>query len=148
MAYISLFAESRPIWILENIIWPLTQNQRILAFTWYRVYHIEMCDCKRFWGVEGSMILLIFLWRHVQEQWAFDFWPLYFIQVPKAGLQNMPSKKNQQDYWSFHPSEPFTIAHFNVRHPVCKDLNQYIISVRVNYWSINHQICVTTCCLF
>ena len=33
-------------------------------------------------------------------------------------LQNMPSKKNQQNYWSFHPSGPFTIAHFNVRHPV------------------------------
>ena len=33
-------------------------------------------------------------------------------------LQNMSSKKNQQNYWSFHPSEPFTIAHFNVRHPV------------------------------
>ena len=30
----------------------------------------------------------------------------------------MPSKKNQQNYWSFYPSEPFTIAHFNVRHPV------------------------------
>ena len=30
----------------------------------------------------------------------------------------MPSKKNQQDYCSFYPSEPSTIAHFNVRHPV------------------------------
>ena len=30
----------------------------------------------------------------------------------------MPLKKNQQNYWSFYPSEPFTIAHFNVRHPV------------------------------
>ena len=30
----------------------------------------------------------------------------------------MPLKKNQQNYWSLYPSEPFTIAHFNVRHPV------------------------------
>ena len=35
-------------------------------------------------------------------------------------LQNMPSKKSQQNYWSFHPSEPFAITHFNVRHPVHK----------------------------
>ena len=27
----------------------------------YRVSHIEMCDCKWFWGEEGSIILLIFL---------------------------------------------------------------------------------------
>ena len=40
-------------------------------------------------------------------------------------LQNMPSKKNQQNYWSFHPSEPFTIAHFNVRHPVIKNKKIY-----------------------
>ena len=31
---------------------------------------------------------------------------------------NMPSKKNLQDYWSFHPSEPITFGHFNVRYPV------------------------------
>jgi hypothetical protein len=48
-----------------------------------------MCDCEWFWWVEGSTILLIFLWRHVHEQWAFDFWPLYFIQVPKAGLHSL-----------------------------------------------------------
>ena len=29
----------------------------------------------------------------------------------------MPSKKNLQNYWSFHLSEPFTFGHFNVRHP-------------------------------
>ena len=28
------------------------------------------------------------------------------------------SKKNQRNHWSFYPSEPFTITHFNVRHPV------------------------------
>ena len=39
----------------------------------YRVSHIEMCDCKWFWGMEGSIILLISLWRHVLEQWAFEF---------------------------------------------------------------------------
>ena len=33
-------------------------------------------------------------------------------------LLNLPSKKNQRNYWSFYPSEPSTIAHFNVRHPV------------------------------
>ena len=33
-------------------------------------------------------------------------------------LLNMHSKKNQQNYWPFYPSEPFTFGHFNVRHPV------------------------------
>ena len=37
-------------------------------------------------------------------------------------LQNMPSEKKHQNYWSFYPSEPFTIAHFNVRHPVLRAL--------------------------
>ena len=30
----------------------------------------------------------------------------------------MPSKKNQQNYSSFYPSEQFIFAHFNVRYPV------------------------------
>ena len=30
----------------------------------------------------------------------------------------MPSKKDQQNFWSFYPSEPFQNGHFNVRHPV------------------------------
>ena len=24
----------------------------------------------------------------------------------------------QENYWSFYPSEPFTLGHFNVRYPV------------------------------
>ena len=32
----------------------------------------------------------------------------------------MPSKKDQQNFWSFYPSEPFKNGHFNVRHPVTK----------------------------
>ena len=50
----------------------------------YRVSHIDMSESKWFWGVEGSIILLILLWRHVLE-----FWPLYFIQVPKTGLHSL-----------------------------------------------------------
>ena len=33
-------------------------------------------------------------------------------------LLNMHLKKNQKNYWSFYPSEPFKNGHFNVRHPV------------------------------
>ena len=36
----------------------------------------------------------------------------------------MPSKKYQQNFWSFNPSEPFKNGHFNVRHPVFQ-LNLY-----------------------
>ena len=35
-------------------------------------------------------------------------------------LLNMHLKKNQQNYWSFYPSEPFKNEHFNVRHPVSR----------------------------
>ena len=31
----------------------------------HRMSHIEMSESKWFWGVERSIILLIFLWRHV-----------------------------------------------------------------------------------
>ena len=44
----------------------------------YRVSHIEICDCKWFWGVEGPIILLIFLWGHVLEQWAFEYYQSIF----------------------------------------------------------------------
>ena len=40
------------------------------------------------------------------------------MKLKCAMLLNMPSKKNQQNYWSFYPSEPFTLGHFNVRYPV------------------------------
>ena len=30
----------------------------------------------------------------------------------------MPSKKDQQNFWSFYPSKPFKNGHFNVGHPV------------------------------
>ena len=33
-------------------------------------------------------------------------------------LLNMHLKKNQQNLWSFYPSEPFQNGHFNVRYPV------------------------------
>ena len=39
-------------------------------------------------------------------------------------LLNMPSKKNQQKYWFFYPSEPFTFKHFNVRHPVEEEVSR------------------------
>ena len=44
----------------------------------------------------------------------------------------MPSKKDQQKFWSFYPSEPFKNGHFNVRHPVVTFLllNKTII----DYW--------------
>ena len=96
----------------------------------YRVSHIEMCDCKWFWGVEGSIILLIFLWRHVQEQWAFDFWPLYFIQVPKTGLHSLWKRGCQ-----------ISIMEFQVQfwHP--SDLRLwrtgYVIYVKIDWWNSN-----------
>ena len=41
----------------------------------------------------------------------------------------MPSKRDQQNFWSFYPSEPFKNGHFNVRHPVfcIKSTNMYVI---------------------
>ena len=35
------------------------------TYDMYRVSHIEISESKWFWGVEGSIILIIFLWRHV-----------------------------------------------------------------------------------
>ena len=61
-------------------LWRMNSNSSFffLRILNYRVSHIEMCDCKWFWGMEGSIILLIFLWRHVLEQWAFEFYQSIF----------------------------------------------------------------------
>ena len=50
----------------------------------------------------------------------------HWLMKLKCPLQlNMPSKKNQHNYWSFYPSEIFTIAHFNVKHPVIMFVRKY-----------------------
>ena len=48
--------------LLSNSIWHMELLRN------YRMSQIEMCDCKWFWGMEGLLILLIFLWRHVLGQ--------------------------------------------------------------------------------
>ena len=74
-----------------------------------------------------------FLWYFapsLSEALEASLWLLYekyLLKVKCPLLLNMPSKKNQQNYWSFYPSEPFTIAHFNVRHPVSSSKKQNFI---------------------
>ena len=78
---------------------------------YYRVSHIEMSESKWFWRIEGSIILMIFLWRsHVQEQWTFDFWPLYFIQVHKVWplkplKERMPNIIEKMVFWRSIPQK-------------------------------------------
>ena len=48
--------------IVPTSSWPHSGSRVPL----YRVSYIEMSVFKWFWGVEGSKILLNFLWRHVQ----------------------------------------------------------------------------------
>ena len=55
-----------------QILWKVEEGPSF-QFLSYRVSHIEMSESKWFWGVEGSIILLIFHWRHVQQQWTFEF---------------------------------------------------------------------------
>ena len=52
------------LWVYMSSNWHQTLNWLIQAF--YRVSYIEMSVFKWFWRVEGSKILLISLWRHVQ----------------------------------------------------------------------------------
>ena len=71
-------------------------------------------------------VFLCYLAPSLSEAVEASLCHLYEIQGSKVKcplLLNMPSKKNQQNYWSFYPSEPFTIAHFNVRHPVSTECN-------------------------
>ena len=46
----------------------------------YRVSHNEMSESQCFWGVEGSIILLIFLWRHVQDNAHLSFINQFFYK--------------------------------------------------------------------
>ena len=58
----------------------------------YRVSHNEMSESQCFWGVEGSIILLIFLWRHVQEQCTFEFHQQIFLQMTQPVLHSLRSE--------------------------------------------------------
>ena len=46
----------------------------------------------------------------------------------------MPSKKDQQNFWSFYPSEPFKNGHFNVRHPVNDSTNKIYKGLLYTYF--------------
>ena len=75
----------------------------------------------------------------------------WLIKLKCPHLQNMPLKKNQQNYWFFHPSGPFTIAHFNVRHPVWhifyKIATLLLITLTLVIWFANDWI-FRTCFAF
>ena len=95
-----------------------------LLFLSYRVSYIEMSVFKWFWGVEGSKnhrilssILVAFRLEAVEDSLC-HLCKNWLMKLKCPLLLNMHLKKNQQNYWSFYPSEPFENGHFNVRHPV------------------------------
>ena len=65
----------------------------------YRVSHIETNDSKWLWGVEGSIILLIFLWRHVQQHCTFEFHQSIFTLMTKLVLHSLRSEGCQNWTW-------------------------------------------------
>ena len=49
---------------------------------------------------------------------VFNFNMIFHDSTQKCFFQNAPRHHNLQKCWSFYPSEPFRILHFNMRHPV------------------------------
>ena len=66
----------------------------------YRVSHFEMSESKWFWGIEGSIILLIFLWRHVQQHCTFEFHQSIFTLMAKLVLHSLRSEGCQNWTWN------------------------------------------------
>ena len=42
----------------------------------------------------------------------------WFMKLKCPNLLKPLGSINEENYWSFYPSEPFRIIHFNMRHPV------------------------------
>ena len=62
----------------------------------YRVSHIEMCDCNWFWGVEGSIILLIFQHGMFRRSGHLTFDP--YISYNYQRLASTASKREGAKY--------------------------------------------------
>ena len=54
----------------------------------------------------------------VEARWYY-FFENWLIKLKCPNLLNTLGTMIQENYWSFYPSEPFTLARFNMRHPVC-----------------------------
>ena len=46
------------------------------------------------------------------------FFVNWLMKLKCPNLLNILGTMIQENYWPFYPSEPFTLAHFNMRHPV------------------------------
>ena len=55
-----------------------------------------MSESKWFCGVEWSIILFIFLWRHVQKQWAYDIWHSLFQRLWRPAFGTFMKYKGQK----------------------------------------------------
>ena len=92
--YVCYVREAKQLACTVNKVYLLWSTTEKINFTcgYYRVCttgsFILKCENKKLWGVERLIILLIFLWMHVQEGWAYVFHHLVFIS---SMSQNLPS---------------------------------------------------------
>ena len=62
--------------------------------------------------------LIPLLSEAVEASW-YSFFKDRLKKLKCPHLLNKLGTLIQENYWSFYPSEPFTLARFNMRHPVC-----------------------------
>ena len=81
-------------------------KQQLLCIILCFYMHLNCCGyCVSSQKFKFSMIFGTFSFKGCKGQ------PLLLIW-------NIRAKKNQQNYWAFYPSEPFTFGPFNMRDPV------------------------------
>ena len=71
---------------------------------------------------------------------VLNFNMIFHDSTQKSFFQNAPRHHNLQKCWSFYPSEPFRIIHFNMRHPVAVYDRSRIFDIRpklkFSFWKI------------
>ena len=127
-------------WFLRNL---LDKSNLSRESFMYRVSHSEIRDSKWLWGVEGlriswtmvasglrscghlnhqksnfSLILALFLSEAVEASWC-QFFENWWMKIKRPLLLKPIATIVQENSQFFFPSEPFSISHFTMRHPVC-----------------------------
>ena len=76
-----------------------------LHFFFYKIQTVILFWCFENMNFFGRSILASFRPEVVEDR-LYHLCKNWLMKLKCPLLQNMPSKKDQQNYWSFHPSEP------------------------------------------
>ena len=95
--------------------------------------------------------LIPFLSEAVEVSQCYFFWNR-LMKLKWVNLLNTLGTKNQQNYQSFYPPDPFTLGHFIMRHPVCIGLHiksTWLVHLETHFNFCKYVLCMqkSGCCI-